>query len=135
MGDKSDTNKTIILSVYYLVLFIIYQVFQKEFGDEVVIDQFSSLILIIFIISPLFSLFNEIDFYGFKFKKEFNDFKERVSTKLDLFQNTLITLSTTLNQSTNLTINTSNGTTSDNKVIENPVTEAELRSEYEDAKK
>lgn len=90
MSENNNTRQIILLSCYYVILFILYQIILYEWSEKISFDRFSSLIFIIIIILPLSLLFSEIQIYGFKFKKEFDEFKESVFEKLNLFQTTLI---------------------------------------------
>ncbi|KGK97875.1 hypothetical protein LI82_08935 [Methanococcoides methylutens] len=129
---KSATHEIMSLAAYYLILLIVYQVVLYFLGDIIVFDRFSSLILIIFIILPLFLIFTEIEIYGFKIKKELDEFKDSVVTRLDRFENTLTQSS---NQYTTVIVDgkTSEPKQIDLKDIDN--LEFKFKKEYEDAKR
>lgn len=129
--DKSNTFYYIIgLFVFYLVAFIAHQVLLLDtYKNNITWDSLSYLILTICIVLPLSILFNEVELFGFKLKREFNDFKNDVSKTLSIMQNTV---ATSVKQQTNIKVDIDNKGSSDVNYQDNILDISELQREKEE---
>lgn len=129
--DKSNTFYYIIgLFVFYLVAFIAHQVLLLDtYKNNITWDSLSYLILTICIVLPLSILFNEVELFGFKLKREFNDFKNDVSKTLSIMQNTV---ATSVKQQTNIKVDIDNKGSSDVTYQDNILDISELQREKEE---
>jgi len=87
MGLKFKDIYLIVLGVFLFTLFIIYQLLPVLIKD----DFFSVFLLILLVVILFFPLVSEIQIFDFiKIKKELDDFKKDIDTKLSILQTTMV---------------------------------------------
>lgn len=86
---KKEYKTLLLLGLFYVSEFIIYQYLLSNNKGVIKFDQFSYLILSIITVLPLLSVVNEVNLGFIKLKKEISAFKEEVALKLNILQNSI----------------------------------------------